>query len=149
MPCLLRKRFNAEIEMSSSLSRASFAPSAPRYGALVRLLSPLSGFSILMTRAPKPASSNVAKGPASALVKSKTVRPAKGAWQWRWFRHSNLCCNLVQPLTVIFQARLLNSSVVISTGKNLRMISMFVVVCRDGATVVNAPPPASASGINN
>ena len=36
------------------------------------------GFSILITRAPRPASRNVAYGPARAMVRSTTVRPSSG-----------------------------------------------------------------------
>ena len=39
---------------------------------------PLLGFSILMTRAPRPAKRSVAYGPASAVVRSRTVFPSSG-----------------------------------------------------------------------
>ncbi len=55
----------------------------------------------------------------------------------------------VQIFISIFQLRLVNCSALISTSRNLRMISMFVVVCRESGTVVNDPPPANAIGNNN
>lgn len=71
-----------ETEMSSSASRMSFRPPAPRYGAFVRELSVKGGPSILMTWAPRPASSCVANGPASAVVMSRTVVRCSGPC-WR------------------------------------------------------------------
>ena len=40
--------------------------------------SPSTGFSILITRAPRPASNRVATGPARATVKSRTVTSCRG-----------------------------------------------------------------------
>src|SRR4029453_1312151 len=53
-------------------------PSPPGVGGFCRHGSGESGFSILMTRAPSPARRNVANGPASASVRSSTVRPDRG-----------------------------------------------------------------------
>src|SRR3712207_5074823 len=76
---LPRPRSSMDTDMSSGPRRAVLSPPAPTYGELLRAESPpVSGFSTLMTRAPSPASSRVAYGPASAVVRSTTVRPASG-----------------------------------------------------------------------
>ena len=75
---LVRKRLRAETETSSGRSLTRLGPCWPRYGAFVRHVSGPSGFSILITRAPKPANNSVAKGPASAVVKSRTVTSVSG-----------------------------------------------------------------------
>src|SRR5690606_34643339 len=61
------------------LVRRSCRPSDVTYGELFRDESPpRSGFSTLMTRAPRLARSRVAYGPARAVVRSMTVLPARG-----------------------------------------------------------------------
>src|SRR5688572_19356560 len=77
-PYLPRSLFRAETDTSSGCVRPSDTPSRPRYGGFCRHGSGDSRFSILMTRAPRPARRNVANGPASASVRSSTVRPVSG-----------------------------------------------------------------------
>ncbi len=61
MLSLLRPRTIIDTDMSSGLVRRSCRPSAVTYGELFRDESPpRSGFSTLMTRAPRLASSSVA-----------------------------------------------------------------------------------------
>jgi len=47
-------------------------------GPHARVSSPVPGFSILITSAPRSANCIVAKGPARTRVKSKTLMPARG-----------------------------------------------------------------------
>src|SRR5271166_5602369 len=67
-----------EIDRLPLFSRAKLTESSPSRGWYSRISSPDPGRSILITSAPASASSNVASGPGSKVVKSSTRMPDNG-----------------------------------------------------------------------
>src|SRR5262245_2060303 len=109
---LPRVRCRIGIEMSSGVCRVACRPAGPPNGERSRYGSP-DGGSILMTSAPRPASSSVQYGPARNRLRSRTTTPSSGLRALNWARS-------IHPLLAAGPVRLAQLELLELAGRGAR-----------------------------